>query len=213
MRSLLLIFTVLAVAVSGSSIELPETSALVTDDRSQLLLNRNFIFAQTKGAVPVPVGAAINMLKQADFLTRVQEEYANTLPPGKLPEFTVQQSSSNTWYFINARQERTDITEVAQCESGTGRFDLAYYTEGRRFFGFYQALIHVRLSGSGSSTDYTVAVYAYPENGLSRFFARHLNLVDKYFRSKTDEISGLAVQISTRLCNPESTDSLARLGF
>ncbi len=135
------------------------------------------------------------------------------LPPGKRPEFTVQQSSSNTWFFINGNQERTDIAEVAGRLTGADTFDLAYYTQGRRFFGHYQALIHIRLTGAGDSTAYTVAVYAYPENGFSRFFARHLQLVEKYFRSKTSEISELAVQISTKLCDPDRMDAVAKSGF
>lgn len=205
MRRLLLLILIFS-AIRAFPVDVSETVALVSSDmQSQALLDKKFIFAQTGGSVPVPVDSAIGILQQPDFLTRVQDEYANTLPSGKLPEFTVQQSSPNTWYFINAHQERTDITEVARHLRESGAFDLAYYTEGRRFFGFYQALIHVRLNSSGDSTDYTVAVYAYPENGLSRFFARHLNLVDKYFRSKTDEISALAVQISAQLCSPKQT--------
>jgi hypothetical protein len=201
-------------AIRAFSVDVSETVALVSADaQSQALLDKKFIFAQTGGTVPVPIDSAIGMLQQPDFLTRVQDEYAGTLPPGARPEFTVQQSSSNTWYFINAYQERTDITEVAHGEAAPETFDLVYYTEGRRFFGFYQALIHVRLSAAGGATDYTVAVYAYPENGISRFFARHLNLVDKHFRSKTGEISALAVRIGARLCSPERTDAVAKCGF
>jgi hypothetical protein len=199
-RLLLMLF---ALSMPVWAIELPETVALVPDDRSRALLKKEFIYAETGGAVPVSVCSAISILQQPSFLTRVQEEYEKLLPPGKCPEFTVQQSATNTWFYINKKQERTDITEVAGRMNGADTFDLAYYTQGRRFFGFYQALIHIRLTGTGNSTGYTVAVYAYPENGFSRFFARHLQLVEKYFRSKTDEISAIAVQISTRLCTDD----------
>lgn len=195
-----LLFILLIPVLSLAAIELPETVALVSDDLSSTLLKKKFIFAETGGTVPVSIQSAVPVLEQPGFLTRVQEEYEKLLPPGKRPEFTVQQSSSNTWFYINQKQERTDITETASCMSGDGIFNLAYYTQGRRFFGFYQAVIHIRLAGTGDSTVYTVAVYAYPENGISRFFARHLQLVEKYFRSKTGEISALAVQISARLC-------------
>jgi hypothetical protein len=199
-----LLFFVLAFVVSGSAIELPETSALVTDEQSLSLLDRDFIFTQTSGAVPVPVGSAIAVLQQPDFLSRVQDEYADTLPPGESPEFTINQSSPTNWYFINAKRERTDITEAARFMTRDGVFDLAYYTEGRRFFGNYRALIHIRLSGSGEATDYQAAVYAYPENGISRFFARHLKLVERYFHSKTGEISEIALHIAARLCDTDS---------
>jgi hypothetical protein len=198
-----LLLILLALSMQAGAIGLPETEGLVSDDLSRTLLAKEFIYAETGGNVPVDIGSAITLLRQPSFLTRVQEEYESLLPPGKQPEFTVQQSATNSWFYINKKQERTDIIEVASREGADDTFDLAYYTEGRRFFGFYQALIHVQLTGEDESTRYTVAVYAYPENLVSRFFARHLNLVERYFRSKTDEISVLAAQISTRLCGLE----------
>lgn len=197
--SILLMFSAPVFALST-----PDTKALVSDDRSCAVLEREFIYTETGGMVPVSFCSAVSVLQQPAFLTRVQEEYEKTLPAGKSPEFIIQQSATNAWFYINKKQERTDITEVAGRITGADTFDLAYYTQGCRFFGTYQALIHVRLTGSGNSTDYTVAVYAYPENGFSRFFARHLQLVEKYFRSKTGEISAIAVQISKRLCNGEA---------
>jgi hypothetical protein len=180
-----------------------DTRSLVSDDLSCALMEQKFIYAETGGAVPVSFCSAVSVLHQPAFLTRVQKEYEKMLPAGKLPEFTVQQSSTNAWFYINKKQERTDIAEVVSRITGTETFDLAYYTQGRRFFGTYRALIHVRLARSGNETGYTVAVYAYPENGFCRFFARHLNLVEKYFREKTGEISETAVRISTRLCREE----------
>jgi hypothetical protein len=199
-----LLSAVLTLAIPVLALELPETAALVSDDLSCALLKKEFIRAETKGTVPVSIHAAISVLQQPSFLTRVQEEYEKLLPAGKRPDFIVQQSTANTWFYINKKQERTDITEVAGRMNGADTFDLAYYTQGDRFFGAYEALIHIRLTGTGNSTDYTVAVYAYPGNGFSRFFARHLQLVERYFRSKTGEISELAVRISTRLCNDEA---------
>jgi hypothetical protein len=198
-----LLFILLVPVLSLAAIQVPETVMLVSDDLSLVLLNKKFISAETDGTVPVPLREAVQVLDHPEFLTRVQNEYEKLLPPGKRPEFKVEQSPDGTWFYINKYGERTDIRQVAGQKTGTDAFDLAYYTEGRRFFGFYQALIHIRLTGTGDSTDYAVAVYAYPENGFSRFFARHLQLVEKYFRSKTGEISQLAVQISTRLCGDE----------
>lgn len=180
-----------------------DTRSLVSDDLSCALMEQKFIYAETDGMIPVGFCSAISVFQQPEFLTRVQEEYEKTLPPGKRPEFIVQQSATNTWFYINKKQERTDITEVAGRITGADTFDLAYYTHGRRFFGTYQALIHIRLVQRGDETEYTVAVYAYPENGLCRFFAQHLPPVEKYFRDKTGEISETAVRISTRLCREE----------
>ncbi len=202
-------------STSVFALSTPDTRELVSDDLSRALLEREFIYAETDGTVPVTFCSAISVLQEPSFLDRVQEEYERTLPPGSRPEFTVQRSATNAWYYINKKQERTDITEVADRVTGADTFDLAYYTQGRRFFGTYQALIHVRLARSGNETGYTVAVYAYPENSFCRFFARHLNLVEKYFREKTGEISETAVRISTRLCREEDISpdqSLAATG-
>lgn len=199
-----LLFILLALSVSASAVELSDTAGLITDDLSRALLAKEFIYVETGGKVPVDICSAISVLRQPSFLTRVQEEYEKLLPSGKVPEFTIQQSATNVWYYINKKQERTDITEVASHADGADMFDLAYYTSGRRFFGFYQALIHIRLTDAGDSTSYAVAVYAYPENGFSRFFARHLQLVEKYFNSKTGEISQTAAQLSTRLCRGDA---------
>jgi hypothetical protein len=207
MRSLILLILPAVLTLPAFAIEPPETAALVSDAPSRALLQERFIFAETGGTVPVRIDSAIAVLREPSFLTRVQEEYERLLPPGKQPDFKVQQSSSNAWFYINQNRERTDITQAAERLDSAGTFDLAYHTQGRRFFGFYQALIHIRLAGCGDSTGYTVAVYAYPENGVSRFFARHLQLVEKYFRSKTGEISELAVQLSTRLCAGVSVSS------
>lgn len=199
-----LLFLFLALSVPAFALNALETRALISDDLSRSLLEKEVICAETDGTVPVSIQSAISVLQQPAFLTRVQEEYEKMLPPGRRPEFTVQQSATNIWFYINKKQERTDITEVASRQGGGDMFDLAYYTQGRRFFGLYQALIHIRLTGIGNSTKYTVAVYAYPENNFSRFFARHLQLVEKYFRSKTGEVSDVAVRISTRLCDDET---------
>jgi hypothetical protein len=43
-------------------------------------------------------------------------------------------------------------------------------------------------------------VYAYPENNISRFFARHLRLAQRYFDGKTDEITGLTKRICRHIC-------------
>ena len=60
--------------------------------------------------------------------------------------------------------------------------------------------------GEGN-TRYTASVYAYPENMLSRFFARSLNLVDGYFKKKTAHMTEIITTISCSLC--AKTDEVA----
>ncbi len=42
---------------------------------------------------------------------------------------------------------------------------------------------------------YEIQVYAYPKTSVSRFFARHLRLVERYFEDKTDSLTALTVSI------------------
>ncbi len=80
--------------------------------------------------------------------------------------------------------------------------DLVYHTSGQRFFGCFQSLVHIH-AGAGDkdgSTSYRITVYAYPENSVGRFFARHLLLVDRYFRQKTAFVTDPGVKTCRSLC-------------
>lgn len=204
------VFALASTVLGGKRLD---TQRLVSDPLSCALLDRDYIYAETQGTVPVRFSSAISVFKQDDFLSRVQEEYGKILPVAQSPEFIIQQSATNVWFYINKKQERTDITEVAGGPSGTEAYDLVYYTAGRRFFGRYQALIHIHLARREDKTAYTVAVYAYPENGCCRFFVQHLPPVENYFRSKTGELTKTAVQLCAHLCTPEHADTLAQSGF
>lgn len=187
-----------------------DTRALLTAEASCALLAKNYIYAETGGAVPVCFDRALTVFRKESFLSLVQAEYERMMPAGNSPEFVIEPCGPDAWFYVNRKGERTDIFETAARREGDDRFHLVYYTEGRRFFGTYQALIHIRLTRTAGTSAYHVAVYAYPENGVSRFVARRLNLVERYFRSKTNEISDQAIQISTRLCGGNSPSAAQR---
>jgi hypothetical protein len=203
--SVLILLLLTATVGAAVPLDALETRHLLSDATSLAVLNQKIIYAELRGRVNIPLPSAISVLQDPAFLTRAQEEYGRSLPPGTRPEFTVQQGATNAWFYTNKEGERTDITETARRIRGEDSLDLVYYTRGRRFFGEYQALIHIQLAGDGTETEYIVAVYAYPENGVSRFFARHFRLVERYFHGKTDEIAGLAVRLSARLCDGSLT--------
>ena len=46
---------------------------------------------------------------------------------------------------------------------------------------------------------YDVAVYAFPERAFTRFFARHLKLIERFFRKRTDVIGQLIVAVCERM--------------
>ena len=61
---------------------------------------------------------------------------------------------------------------------------------------------------------YKVIVYAYPENAVSRFFARHLGIAERYFHQKTKDITALSIAISKHLLslNPARIESHMLVG-
>lgn len=189
------------------------TRELISGTSAGKLLIRDTINIETGGTAPVEFNKAVSVFQQADFLSRVQDEYRQMQSDGKAPEFSIQQSAPHVWFYINQNQERTDITEVVNTLSGKDALNLVYYTVGHRFFGDYKAVIHVRLTHQNKETAYAVAVYAYPENSCCRFLVRHLPFIEKYFQAKTRDLTATAVQISTRLCNPERPKAIAKSGL
>lgn len=184
-----------------SAYAMDTVSLLDEGPAKQLLEGKKPICAETSGEVPVPFDQALAVFAQSNLLGRVQQEYCELLTDDGKPEFAINQTSTNTYFYVNREGERTDITEVLRRQTGGDTFDIVLYSAGKRFFGHYEAVIHVQLARSAEgATDYTAVVYAYPENAFSRFFARHLNLVERYFAKKTNQMAGIVTTISCSLC-------------
>ena len=178
-----------------------------------LLQDKKPIYAEAKGSAPVNFDAALKVLRHPDFITRIQDAYCELIDDDGIPEFTIQQTSSNTCFYVNRKGERTDITELLRRETAEGCFDIILYSVGKRFFGKYQALIHIQVTKDGKNKSrYVAAVYAYPENAVSRFFARHLGLVERYFKKKTGQMTGIVTAITCSLCENTPADSIAHAG-
>ena len=187
----------------GLSAQALETVSLLPDEGPSraLLEQKKPIYAETRGEVDVVFSNALIVFDQPNLLKEVQDAYCVLIAKDHEPEFTIQQQSTNTYFYVNKDGDRTDIQEVVRRQTSENTFDIIYYSCGKRFFGKYQAVIHVRISDGGEGcSSYTAAVYAYPENAFSRFFARHLGLVERFFRSKTEELTGIITTISCNLC-------------
>ena len=183
-----------------------DTLPLLEKGRSRTLLeSKKSIYAETKGVVPVKFEQALKTYAQPALLTKVQEAYCALLTEDGTPEFTIKQASTNDYYYVNKDGQRTDITEVLRKQTSDETFDIILYSAGKRSFGRYQAVIHVQLTQAGEeNTCYTASVYAYPENAVSRFFARHLRLVERYFKKKTRHMTEIVTTISCSLCNADA---------
>lgn len=179
-----------------------DTLALLEAGPSKTLLeNKKPIYAETGGQVPVNYEQALEVLQDPGLMVNVQDAYCRLIDEDGEPEFSIRQTSSNAYFYVNRKGERTDITEVIRRETSDSSFDIVYFSAGQRFFGEYQALIHVRITAEEeSNTRYTASVYAYPENAVSRFFARRLGLVKRYFKKKTEHMTEIITAISCSLC-------------
>ena len=185
-----------------------DTASQLPEGAAKKLLSKKTIKVDVEGTLSVSYSNALTVVERPGLLREVQEAYADLLGEGETPEFTIHQTSTNTYYYVNKDDERTDISEVVRGPEKAGTFDLVYYSFGKRFFGRYEAVIHIRLmQGPNDELRYVCTVYAYPENGFSRFFARHLGLVERYFNDKTEHMDGIISSIAGTLCQSDKAES------
>lgn len=135
------------------------------------------------------------------MLDLIQREYALQLPAGEQPEFTIKPCGTNRWSYVNKENQHSEVHEISRIVAADGgSVEIVYYTRGKRFFGWFRAAIAIRISSAdANSTAYDVRLCAFPESSFSRFFARHLGLVEKFFRDKSDFMTKLTINLSRGL--------------
>lgn len=182
----------------------PLPEAVSSHIRIAPLLEKRVVRLHSEGQADLAFQVALDIVRDEDFLSALQEAYALMLPEGQSPEFTVRQTIPGQYAYVNRDGEQTQVTEI-QRAFRPGCVDLYLYTEGDRFFGRFEALTAITVRPAGTDrVDWQVTVYAYPRNVLSRLVAR-TGVVNRFFRSKTDEITELAVQIGTFMTNRQKT--------
>jgi hypothetical protein len=166
----------------------------------QEVLKKKPLTLEAGGETDIPFRKALDFFEKGDILVLVQKEYAAMLEPGKEPEFTIEQTSSNVYQYVNIENEKSVIREVYREYSSTGDFHLVYYAYGERFFGDFQSVIHVAAAEcSNPGTTYDVTVYAHPENRFLRFVVRHIGVVRRYFENKTADIIEMSLEVCKRI--------------
>lgn len=172
-----------------------------TDPRVQSVTTNHFIPCTLTGRVDIVFEDAVTMFRQPDVLDLIQKEYALQLPKGEKPEFTIKPCGTNQWSYVNKDKQYSEVHEISRIIAADAQsVDLVYYSRGQRSFGWFRAAIAVRMTRAGAaSSDYEVKVWAFPESSFSRFFARHLGLVEDYFEDKTSSMTELTVKISRGL--------------
>jgi hypothetical protein len=200
MKSMMTALCILAMPAVSQLHALETLSMLETGPSRTLLERKNPIKATTKGTLPVKFVGMMRVLSEPDFLENIQRAYSELIIEGETPEFRINKTSDKTYYYINKNGERTDILEVLRRKTSDTTFDIILLSSGKRFFGNYEALIHVQITRKGEQVDYVSSVYAYPENVISRFLARRLGLIERYFRNKASHMTGIISIISCKLC-------------
>ena len=189
---------------AGAAPALPTADRISSDAGAEAVLARRCIVVTTTGQLALAYAGMARAFASPDLLGDLQREYAHQLPAGEQPEFIIQQTSPGSYHYVNRLGQESFIREVHRAEHAGPVTELVLHAWGRRFFGRYEAVIHVAVYPvEPGELGYTAVVHAYPENGVSRFLARHLGLVERYFRSKTAEIEALSSRLGAALCAPE----------
>ncbi|MFL2877061.1 MAG: hypothetical protein ACJZ86_04345 [Pontiellaceae bacterium] len=171
-----------------------------------LLEKKNPIQADVKGCIAVPFDTMLELYESPSMLLRIQQIYRDYMVGTEGVEFEVVEVKPNFYEYVNRHEELTVIEECFRLKSNTDQFDLVLYTAGYRFFGAYEAVIHVQLERALDASLYRAFVYAYPQNGFSRFFGRYLGLIERFFDKKTTEMEMLTVEIVQYMHFPKKED-------
>lgn len=197
-RVILLLTVLLAGPVAFA---LPTPLRVEGDADARAVLSRPCIVVTATGHVELPYNGLARAFASENLLGNLQREYALQLPAGEEPEFVIVQTQPGHYHYVNRVGQESYLREVHRHAHEGPTTELVLHTWGQRFFGRFEAVIHVAVRPDGEGrTAYDAVVYAWPDNGVSRFLARHLGLVERYFRSKTREMEALSTRIGAALC-------------
>lgn len=185
---------------SGCSFAL-DTAAFLDADSAKLL-KKKCIVTETGGVLPARFDAVASYLSRSNLVQQLQREYRRSVSRDGTLDFPIIGNGNGSYTYFNEKNQRTDLFELYRRQTSESTFDLIYHAEGKRFFGKYEVLVHLRAIDAGpAGTIYLASVHAYPHNGPMRFFARRFGTVDRYFRRKTRMIT----RVSSRICDGMET--------
>ena len=190
-----------ALATAARAGEVPGAARLVATNYplARAVLSNHCIIVTATGQVAVAWPSAQRIIARPRLLDDIPRAYAAT---GKKVGFTItpHPDATNVWHYVNKDKEPSDITEIARYGPDAASGELLFRVDGERFFGNFQLVLAIRARPDGpGKTNYIVDVWAYPENGIVRFFVRNLGLVERFFRNKTGEIEKIARDVALQL--------------
>jgi hypothetical protein len=188
----------------SASVYATGTADLLTDPAAKEILEKKCIRFGTTEVLTVEFDTACRILIQPQLLQAVQEEFIRSISKTGKVDFPVIETAPGTYYYINEKGKRSDITEHYRRKTNEHTFDYIVQASGKRFFGGYDVIIHLQvIDAEPAGIIYSVNTHAYPRNMLTRFSARKLGPVKNYFKKKMKLISYVAREIALGLCEKE----------
>jgi len=198
MKQFLCLIGILVLA-SGAHAALPVSLAVAPEVQS--ILSNKCIRIDASGKADASFADLLTVSRRPDLLEAVQREYAAMLPEGKKPEFEIQETAPGKYFYINCKDQESHLTELMREMQPDGRIHAVYAVSGERFFGEFQAIVHVAVADEGfGKVSYYAEVYAWPANLFCRGLARGLQFaVASFFRSKTGDMTDMFIKVCSRL--------------
>ncbi len=179
-------------------------SSVVSHYAVEALIQKECIYLETEGRTEMPLEMVSSLIERPEIFEMIGDAYESMQTDEKDAEFRVRKVGEGKYTYVSRKNQETGIEEVARVVVQQEKALVAYLGEGRRFFGAFQVLVQVELTPAfDGGSKYTVCVYAYPDSGAVRLFAK-IPGVESYFKRKTTEITELALSICEILYGQEN---------
>ncbi|WP_136061106.1 hypothetical protein [Pontiella sulfatireligans] len=177
------------------------TADLLGNADAKKVFDKKCIRLGTIEVLPIKFETACRVLKQNELINAVQKEFARSVSNNGEVEFPIIGTGPKQYHYVNEKGKRTDITELYRKQTNAHSFDYIVWASGKRFFGGYDVIIHLRVvDANEAGIIYSVSTHAYPHNWATRFSARKIGITKRYFKKKMKLISYVARQIGLGLC-------------
>ncbi len=202
MKRWILQLTVLLLPLASFAIG---TADLVTHPVGRDVLGKKCIRLGTSEVLPIKFKTACVVLKQKKLVLAIQKEFIRSISNHGAVDFTILEHGPGEYYYINEKEQRTDIIELYRKQTDEFSFDYIVMAHSKRFFGTYDVIIHLQVVDAGpTGIVYSVNVHIWPHNWLTRS-SHKIGLTRSFFKKKMKLISWVAREIGTGLSEQEES--------
>ena len=180
------------------------TAELLDHSEAREIYNRKCIRLGTSELLPIRFETACGVLESDSLAETVQRELARSVAEDHPVAVPTLGNQDGNWFYTDEKGHRTLVRELYRKRTDEQTFDFIVWASGKRFFGKYDVIIHLQLIDAGAAgTLYSVHSHAYPHNRITRFSARNIGPVKRWFKKKMKIISRGARELALRLCEQE----------